>query len=312
LKIGFIGLGVMGGAIASNLRNRGYQLVVHDLKEAAARHLLSAGAQWASSPREVAEQVDLVFTSLPTPASIEAVANGPDGLRAGFRPGKTWVDLSTNSAAAVRRLHAMLAEEGVKFLDAPVSGGIEGASSGKRFALWIGGDESAYQQYASIFSDMGDQARYIGAIGAGTIAKLTHNMATLAIDTVIAEVLTLGVKAGVELPTLYSAMRAGAVGRERSFDNLSYGYLTGEIDPPGFKFDLYLAHKDAQLALELAREAGVPMKLCALTALEISEAMNRGWARRHYHSYLSLQQERAGLPPLVLSESELDQIRRES
>lgn len=312
MKIGFIGLGVMGGAIASNLCTRGYSLVLHDLDANAARDLLAAGAAWASNPREVAEQCDLVFTSLPTPASVIAVADGPDGLRAGFRRGATWVDLSTNSAETVRHLHDSLRQHGVDFLDAPVSGGIEGASSGKRFALWISGDQAVYQRHAAIFAQMGDQARYIGAIGSGTIAKLTHNMATLAIDTVIAEVLTLGVKAGVELPALYGAIRAGAVGRERTFDNVSYGYLTGELDPPGFRFDLYLALKDANLALELARDVGVPMRLCSLTALEIAEAMNRGWATRNYHSFLTLQQERAGLPPLVLNDAELARIKSET
>ena len=176
MQIGFIGLGMMGAGMASNLQKAGHQLVVHDLsRQAASRHLAN-GATWAESPRAVAEAVDIVFTSLPTPADVEKVGTGEDGLLSGFRKGAAWFDLSTNAVSVVRALHAQLAEQGVEFLDAPVSGGPRGANSG-RLAIWVGGDKAVFDKYKSVLDAMGDAARYIGPIGAGSIAKLVHNAA---------------------------------------------------------------------------------------------------------------------------------------
>ncbi|HEY6433347.1 MAG TPA: NAD(P)-binding domain-containing protein, partial [Acetobacteraceae bacterium] len=127
MKISFIGLGMMGSGIAANLQKAGHQLVLHDLSRQAASQHLARGAVWAETPRAVAEACDLVFTSLPTPADVEAVGIGEAGLEQGFLPHAAWFDLSTNAVATVRALHARLAERGVQFLDAPVSGGPRGA-----------------------------------------------------------------------------------------------------------------------------------------------------------------------------------------
>ena len=181
MKIGFIGLGMMGAGMASNLQKAGHQLVVHDLsRQAASRHLTN-GATWAESPRAVAEAVDIVFTSLPTPADVEKVGTGEDGLLSGFRKGAAWFDLSTNAVSVVRALHAQFAEQGVDFLDAPVSGGPSGANSG-RLAIWVGGDKAVFDKYKPVLDAMGDAARYIGPIGAGSIAKLVHNAAGAAVN----------------------------------------------------------------------------------------------------------------------------------
>ena len=118
MKIGFIGLGMMGAGMAANLQKAGHELVVHDLSRQAASQHLARGAVWADSPRAVAEAVDLVFTSLPTPADVEHVGTGEDGLIEGFRKGAAWFDLSTNAVSVVRALHAKLAEQGIDFLDA--------------------------------------------------------------------------------------------------------------------------------------------------------------------------------------------------
>jgi len=174
MKIGFIGLGMMGSGMASNLQKAGHDLVVHDLTRQAASKHLNAGAAWADSPRAVAAACDLVFTSLPTPADVQRVGTGDDGLIHGFRNGAAWFDLSTNAVDVVRSLHATLAEKGIDFLDAPVSGGPRGANSGK-LAIWVGGDQAVYDKYHAALSAMGDQAAYIGPIGAGSIAKLVHN-----------------------------------------------------------------------------------------------------------------------------------------
>jgi len=237
MRIGFIGLGMMGRGMAANLQKAGHELVVHDLTRQAASQHLANGATWAASPRAVAEACDIVFTSLPTPADVEAVGLGENGLASGFRKGAAWFDLSTNAVDVVRRLHATLAEQGVDFLDAPVSGGPSGASSG-RLAIWVGGDKPAFEKYQAALDAMGDQARYIGAIGAGTIAKLTHNCAGAAINTVLAEVFTMGVKAGVEPLALWEAIRQGATGRQRTFDLAAW--------PRGQRTDAVVQHGAAR------------------------------------------------------------------
>jgi 3-hydroxyisobutyrate dehydrogenase-like beta-hydroxyacid dehydrogenase len=305
MKIGFIGLGAMGRGMAARLQQAGHDMVVSDMRPEAAAEYLENGATWAATPRELAAQVELVFTSLPTPQDVEAVALGENGLVAGLTEGSVWFDLSTNSVEVVRRLHAMLAEKGIALMDAPVSGGPKGAANG-RLAIWIGGDRAVYDQYTDVLSAMSDDARYIGAIGAGTIAKLTHNMASLAINAVVTEVLTMGVKAGVEPAALWEAIRNGGAGRQRAFDNVSRRFLQGKLDPPSFA--LRLAYKDAQLAMQLARDSSVPMRLCNLVAIEMNEALNRGWENRDSQSFLLLQQERAGVPPFELSEETIQSI----
>ncbi len=305
MQIGFIGLGMMGAGMASNLQKAGHQLIVHDLsRQAASRHLAN-GATWADSPRAVAQQVDLVFTSLPTPADVEKVGMGENGLSLGFRKGAAWFDLSTNAVDVVRKLHAQLGEQGVAFLDAPVSGGPSGANSG-RLAIWVGGDKAVFDQYQRVLDAMGDAARYIGPIGAGSIAKLVHNAAGAAVSTVLAEVFTMGVKAGVEPLPLWEAIRQGAGGRARLFDRMSRGFLTGIYDPPDFA--LRLLHKDVSLACQLAREVGVPMRLTNLAHQELTEALGRGWAQRDSRISMLLQQERAGIDPIAVAPDKLKAV----
>ena len=297
MKIGFIGLGTMGAGMASNLQKAGHELVVHDLhRQAASRHL-AEGAVWADSPRAVAEACDLVFTSLPTPADVQRVGTGADGLIEGFRAGAAWFDLSTNAVDMVRALHTELAARGVDFLDAPVSGGPRGANSGK-LAIWVGGDAAAFAKHQSALDAMGDQARYIGAIGAGSIAKLVHNAASATINIVLAEVFTMGVKAGVEPLALFEAIRQGATGRNRVFDRMGDHFMTGSYDPADFA--LRLLHKDISLACQLAREMNVPMRLTNLAREELTEALGRGWGGRDSRVGMLLQQERAGIEPIAV------------
>jgi 3-hydroxyisobutyrate dehydrogenase len=292
LKVGFIGLGTMGARMAANLQKAGYKLIVHDLHRQAASHHLNAGAIWADSPRTLASQADVIFTSLPEPADVEAVALGPDGLVAGIKRGAAYFDLSTNSPAVVKKLHAAFAEKGAHMLDAPVSGGPVGAASGK-LAIWVGGEESAFKAYQAVLAAMGDKAAYIGPIGSATVAKLVHNMSGYALVCALAETFAMGVKAGVEPLALWQAVRQGAAGRRFTFDALIDQFLPGKYDPPAFA--LKLAHKDVALANALGRELGVPMRMCNLVYAEMTEAMARGWAGRDSRVVMLLQQERAGV-----------------
>ncbi|HZN86298.1 MAG TPA: NAD(P)-dependent oxidoreductase [Burkholderiales bacterium] len=291
MRVGFIGLGVMGAPIAARLARAGHAVKVNDL-----RKVDVAGAVWADSPAAAVADAELAFTSLPGPAEVEAVAGL---IGTALARHAAWFDLTTNSPSCVRRVHAALQPKGVQFLDAPVSGGREGAHSGK-LALWVGGDEGVYRRHEPVLRVIGDQPIYVGPIGAGSVAKLAHNTASFTVQTALAEIFTLGVKAGVEPLALFRAIRQGATGRKRTFDRLAEQFLPGKYDPPGFA--LRLAHKDLKLALELAQEVGVPMQVAQVAMREFEQALARGWAERDSRTPMLLQEERAGVAPRVPAE----------
>src|SRR5947209_3123689 len=306
MRVGFIGLGMMGKGMAANLQKAGHELVVHDLSRAAAEPFLAKGANWANSPKQVAEQTEVVFTSLPVPADVEQVALGPNGLIEGMRPDTAFFDMSTNSVATVRKIHAAFAEKNLYMLDSPVSGGPSGAASG-RMAIWVGGDEQIFNRHKPVLDAMGDQAAYIGPIGAGSIAKLVHNCAGYAVQTALAEVFAMGVKAGLEPLALRKAVRKGANGRQRLNDRLGDNLLPSHYEPADFA--LRLLHKDVGLAVGLGREVGVPMRLANMVYEELTEAMTRGWGTRNSTVGQLLQVERAGIPPLAADPERIAAVR---
>lgn len=299
MKVGFIGLGTMGGSMAYNTLQGGHDLVVHDLhRESATRHL-EAGAVWAGSPREVAESSDVVFTSLPGPVEVEAVALKEDGLLEGMAAGKAYFDLSTSSPTLIRHIHEVYAARGIHVLDAPVSGGPRGARS-RNLAVWVGGDREVYERCKPVLDAIGDKVYYVGSIGSGSIAKLVHNCAGYIIQCALAEVFTMGVKAGVEPLALWQAVRQGAQGRRGTFEGLAEHLLPGKFDPPDFA--LRLARKDVDLAVGVGREFDVPMRLANLALAELTEAINRGWGHRDSRVAMLLQEERAGVEVRVAEE----------
>lgn len=292
MRIGFIGLGTMGGRIAYRLLAAGHELAVHDLLKERASRCLAGGARWADSPAEAASGAELVFTSLPGPQEMEAVAGGKSGIREGIASGAIYVDLTTNDPSLVRRVEREVAERGAAMLDAPVSGGPKGAESG-HLAIWVGGDSEAFRRCEPVLRQIGDRPVRVGEIGAGTVAKLVHNCAGYAIQTAIAEAFAMGVKAGVEPLELWKAVREGFVGRRRTFDGLADQFLPCSFDPPAFA--LRLAHKDVGLAVALGRELGVPMPLSDATFAIMGDALERGWGERDSRVSMLLEEERAGV-----------------
>jgi 3-hydroxyisobutyrate dehydrogenase-like beta-hydroxyacid dehydrogenase len=303
MRVGFIGLGTMGSSMALNTLKGGHELVVHDINRDAVALHLEAGATWADTPRQVMETSEVVFTSLPGPPEVQAVALGENGLLHGVRPGKVYFDLSTNSPTLIRHIHDVFAKMGAHVLDAPVSGGPRGARSG-RLAIWVGGDKAIYDQYKHVLDAIGDKPYYVGPIGAGAIAKLVHNCTGYILQTALAETFSMGIKAGVDPLVLYQAVRHGALGRRQTFDGLTEHFLPGRFDPPDFA--LRLARKDVSLAVEVGREFDVPMRLANLTYAELTEALNRGWGQRDSRVAMLLQEERAGIdvhvPPEKIQE----------
>ncbi|MCI0143027.1 NAD(P)-dependent oxidoreductase [Arthrobacter bambusae] len=298
LKLGFIGLGAMGKGMAHNLLSTGHELLVHDVRKEAANELIERGARWADSVAEIGREASVIFTSLPGPREMEAVGLGEDGLLASMQQGSVWFDMSTNSPATLHKVFEACRAVGVSFLDAPVSGGPAGASSGK-LAIYVGGDSTTFEQHLHLLKALGDEVMYMGDIGTGTSTKLAHNAASAAIRIVTAEVFSMAVKSGVEPSALWKALRNGAIGRTRTFDRMEK-YLNGNYDPP--TFTVTLVNKDIGLALELANSMNVPMRCIEAAYKDYQEALDRGWGARDSRSPMSLQNERAGVEISVSQE----------
>ena len=209
--VGFIGLGNMGGGMSANIQRAGYPMVVYDLREEAAKPLLEGGARLANSPAEVASLCDITLTSLPGPKEVESVSTGPEGVLEGMKPGGIYIDLSTSRPTLIREIEPRFRQKGCHVLDAPVSGGKSGAASGN-LAVMVGGEREIFDRVKPILDSFGDKVFYAGSIGAGSVAKLVHNMIGHGVRQAIAEGLTLGVKAGVEAEALWECIRRGSLG----------------------------------------------------------------------------------------------------
>ena len=298
MKIGFIGTGNIGAPIAGQLLQAGHDLLVHDVRRAAADPLIAAGAAWSPSPAALANECEVVATCLPGPTEMEQVCLGAEGLVGHFRTGALYLDHTTNAPALVRRVQALLAARGVAMVDAPVSGGMEGART-RDLLVMAGGDPAAFERARPLLDAIAKRVIYTGGIGTGSIAKIMHNSASFTLDLVMAECWTVGVKAGIDAATIVSVFNEAALGHQMSLKvRLPATYLREDFEP---RFSLALARKDLGLALELARQTDTPMRFAALCEQEMIEAIGRGWADRDASIALTLQEERAKvkvrLPP---------------
>jgi 3-hydroxyisobutyrate dehydrogenase len=286
----------MGASMAANLQKGiqkdGHTLLVHDVRQDAAAPHIRNGAIWAETPAELAAECDIIFSSLPGPVEFDAVSYGETGLLKTIRPGAAYFDLTTNAPTTVRRAHDDYAAKGAWLFDAPVSGGPRGAATGK-LAIWCGGNAEEFEKWKPVLDTIGDQAKYIGPIGAGSVAKLVHNCYGYIATAAAAEVFSMGIKAGIEPLAIWEAVRQGAIGRRGAFDSLTDQFLPNTYEPPAFA--LRLAHKDVSLATALGRELNVPMRLANLALADLAEGLNRGWGNRDSRAIMVLQTERAGV-----------------
>jgi 3-hydroxyisobutyrate dehydrogenase len=290
MRIGFIGLGNMGGPMALNLMKAGHSLIVHDVRREAAGPHLQAGAKWADSVQALARESELILTSLPGPKEVEAVARE---ILAGAVAGSIYADLSTGSPTIMRRIHATFKGKGVHVLDAPVSGGAIGAQRGS-LQVMVGGDEAIYNEVKDVLKAVGHAVGYMGAIGSGTIAKLVHNMISIAARSLVAEGFTLGVKAGVKPEALLEAISGASFGQGLILKHMIPDVVfKGNFDT--VRFALKLARKDVGLATELARELDVPMPMAAVAEQILMEALARGWGDKDSTAPWMLQEEAAGV-----------------
>lgn len=292
MKIGFIGVGNIGAPIAGQLLKAGHSLIVHDLRREAAAALLAEGATWSDSVAELAGECEVVATCLPGPVEMEQVCRGPGGIVEQIEPGRLYIDHTTNAPAVARQIYEMLAARGVAMLDAPVSGGMEGAQT-RDLLVMAGGEPAAFERARPLLDTIAKRVIYTGGIGTGSIAKIMHNSASFTLDMMMVECWTAGVKAGIDTATIVRVFNEAALGQMMSLKvRLPATYLRGNFAP---RFSLALARKDLGLALELARTTNTPMRLAALCEQEMIEAVGRGWADRDASIFLTLQEERANV-----------------
>jgi 3-hydroxyisobutyrate dehydrogenase len=294
MRIGFIGLGMMGHHMVANLQKAGHELVVYDMRREAGQEALSRGARWAETPADAARQSDIVMTSLPGPKEVEQVVLGENGIIHGAQPGSYYVDVSTSSPTLIRRIYNVLGERGINVADAPVSGGVIGAEEAS-LQIMVGSDPDVFEHIKPALRGIGDKITYIGEVGAGEVAKLVHNQIALVVQQAVAEGLTLGTKAGIQPEKLLEAIRGGAYGRSQGSigPNMEKTVLQGDWDRP--RFALSLARKDLGLATDLASEFGVPMPLAAVAEQALIECLNRGWGGKDMTAAWALQEDRANV-----------------
>ncbi len=283
LRVGYIGLGLMGAPIARNLLRAGFKLVVHNRSRAIVDELAAEGAIPASSPAEVARQVDVVCTNLPDSADVARVVLGPHGVIEGAHSGLIFMDNSTIKPETARMLTQALALHGVPALDAPVSGGQIGAQQGT-LVYMVGGDYHAFQKVTPIFQATGKAWTYVGGSGAGQIAKACNQIMVAAQMVAMGELLVLAQKAGVDPFKVVEAIRGGAA-QCWTLDHKPQRLAQG-IRTPGFKARMQL--KDLNIALETARTYEAPVPLTEITAEVFRQMVENGGGELDNSAVLSV------------------------
>ncbi|MBT3535005.1 MAG: NAD(P)-dependent oxidoreductase [Rhodospirillaceae bacterium] len=256
MKVGFIGLGHMGGPMCRNIIKGGHEVLVHDLSEAAVQACVYVGGIAGGSIANVADQVDVVMTSLPMPKDVEAVALGPDGIADNANAGTIYIDLSTNSPAMMKKIAGELADRGIVTLDGPVSGGVVGAEKAT-IAIMVGGDKAAFDSCMPVFESFGKTIVHTGELGSGCVAKLVNNMIAFTNMMAGAEGLMLGVAAGMD-PAVLNEIVRNSSGNSMGYRGVAKSALERDFAPA---FTVDLAYKDLRLALELSDELDMPLML---------------------------------------------------
>ena len=295
MQIGFIGIGVMGRPMTLNLLKAGHHVTVfaRHPEKAEVQEVLQAGAKRAPSPRAVAMVSDMVITMLPNSPEVEEVVTGEQGILAGARKGLIIVDMSTIAPAMSRKLGELAASQSVHFLDAPVSGGSQGAVNGT-LTIMVGGERDIFEQARPVLEAMGkaEHIFYVGPQGTGEVVKLVNNILVGTIAASIAESFVLGVKAGVDVETMAKIIGVSAGASWQLSAQFPLRAFNGSFQP-GFMTDLL--HKDLGLALELAAEKQTSVPMAALSRQLYEMARAAGYGREDYTSLLKVLEDIAGV-----------------
>ncbi|HYB19495.1 MAG TPA: NAD(P)-dependent oxidoreductase [Thermodesulfobacteriota bacterium] len=260
MKIGFIGLGIMGLPMCKRLIQAGYQVIIRDLKPNPVKALKELGALSGNTAREVSAQTDLLITMLPTPAVTREVLLGTDGAIHGLRPGSLYVDMSTSNPTLTKEIHQALKEKGVEMLDAPVSGGMQGAVAGT-LTIMVGGDSRSLETAKPVLGCMGNKIVHVGEIGSGHTIKLINNMLFAVNMAATAEALAFGRKNGIDPVVLRDVLNSSSA-RSFAVDVKVKDFIFPRNFKPGFTVDLH--NKDMDLALQLAKDLRAPLLLLPL------------------------------------------------
>lgn len=271
LKIGYIGLGIMGKSMARNIMKAGYELVVHNRSRQSVKELAGEGAIEAHSPAEVAQQVDVVFTNLPDSPDVELVALGEGGIIEGAHEGLIFIDNSTIKPATARMVGERMAQKGVIMLDAPVSGGDVGAREGT-LTVMVGGPEEALNKVRPVLEAIGKTITHVGGLGDGQIAKAANQIMVAAQMVAMGELLILAQKAGADPQKVVQAIRGGAAGCW-TLDNKPQRLFAGNRQP-GFK--AYMQAKDLGIVMDTAREFGISLPSSALNTQLFNAMLEMG------------------------------------
>ena len=290
MRIAFIGTGNIGNPMARHVLEAGHQLTVHDLNRESTINLEEMGATFAPTPQAAAEDSAVIFTSLPGPREVEAVALGPQSILEGAQAGAIYVDLSTSSPSLARRIYDEYKARGVHALDAPVSGGVPGAEAAT-LAVMVGGDRDAFEKVSPVIRAIGDKLIYCGPPGSGMVCKICNNLVTMSLAAFLPEVLTLGVEAGVDLKTVARAITSGSGNNWVLEGKFPTTLFRGNFEPG---FTLNLAAKDVHLATELGRELGLPMEASNLFAQTYRAALRKGLGDLDADAVALLYEERTG------------------
>ena len=289
-RVGFIGLGIMGTRMAANLRRTGFELVVWNRTSQTARDWAAEhGAEVAESPAQVAEHSDVVITMVVDGEQVESVLLGDRGAAEGARPGLLCVDMSTIGPRAARRIGDLLAERGIEFMDAPVTGSSPKAEDGT-LTIMAGGSPAAFERARPLFEAMGDLVVHVGEVGQGQLVKVINNAVAAANTAIVAEALVAGKLAGADLDALVTVMRAGS-GASAMLE-LKEGPMRAHDWSTLFK----LAHmlKDLRLCLDEAQAVGARMELTEDVAKLLAEAERQGLGERDFAALLEVVEERSG------------------
>lgn len=251
-RIGFIGLGIMGEPMCRNLMKAGYACTVNTRTRSRAERLLSEGAVWSDTPKDTAEQSDVIITIVTDTPDVEKVILGENGIIEGIRPGSVVIDMSTISPSATRTMAAALEEKGADMLDAPVSGGDTGAIAGT-LSIMVGGKQDAFDRCLPVFEAMGKSINLIGDHGAGQMTKLCNQVAVAVANLAMAEALVLAARAGLDMEKMLAAISGGAAGSWQ-LSNLAPRIIKRDFDPG---FMVKLQQKDLRLVLGAASELGL-------------------------------------------------------
>ena len=287
-KVGFIGLGIMGGPMAKNLIAEGHELVLYNRTREKAEDLAGDGATVAGSPREVAEWSDIVITMLPDSPQVEEVLAGEDGVLAGIKEGALIVDMSTISPVVTRELAEKVEEHGATMLDAPVSGGDVGARQGT-LSIMVGGSEEDFGRAKPLFDVMGKVATLVGPVGAGQTAKACNQIVVALNIEALSEALVLGSKAGVDPAKILDAISGGLAG-SAVMEAKREKMLSHDFDP-GFRVELH--HKDLGIALAAGREYGVSLPVTAIVDQMLESLKAKGRGDRDHSAVLTLLEDLA-------------------